>query len=98
MIHRLLIVALALLLSACGDECSEYSGHSCKELARARYNTFFYFPNSGKEEQLGVVTGLAQCGEMARSYAVSKELTRDSGWSYVCCLKTDSSECAEKHR
>lgn len=93
-----LLLGFALLLAACGDECSKYSSHSCKELETASYNALFFFPDNGKEQRLGVASGLAQCGDMARSYAASKQFTSSSGWSYVCCLKADGSECAEKHR
>lgn len=90
--------AMAILgLSGCGDECREYSAYTCKQLEIATYNVYFYYP-AGTEEYLGVVEGLRQCGAMAYSYASSRDLSRESGWGYVCCLKTSDSACAEKHR
>lgn len=97
-VFALLGIIAALSLSGCGDECKEYSNYSCSQLEKATYNAYFYFPDGNKEYHLGVAEGLSQCGVMAHSYASSKELSRDSGWSYICCLKTKDSECAEKHR
>ncbi len=85
------------VLGGCGDSCQEYSDYSCKQLERAEYNVYFYYP-SGSEEYLGRATGLEQCGDVAYSFAASKKLSRYQDWSYICCLKTDDSECAEKHR
>jgi len=65
----------------------------------AKYNVYFWFPgNSNQEYYLGVANGLNACGSIAHNYAQSKNLARGDGWSYVCCMKTASSECAEKHR
>jgi len=64
----------------------------------ATYNVYFWFPNSSEDKHLGVVNGLAACGSLAHGFAISKNLSRDDGWAYVCCMKTSSSECAEKHR
>lgn len=84
-------------LSGCGDECSSYSKYSCEEIQSATYNTYFYYPNN-KEVFLGVAQGLSECGSLAFGHADSKNMSRDSGWSYICCMKTDDSECKEKHR
>lgn len=88
----------AACLSSCGDSCREYSAYSCSQLEKATYNAYFYFPDGNREYFLGTVVGLPQCGALAHSYASSKQLSRSSGWSYICCLKTSDSECAEKHR
>lgn len=97
--RRWACLALAMIgLAGCGDSCREYSAYSCAQLARADYNVYFYYPESRGEVYLGVASGLAGCGGMAHSFASSKSLAASSGWSYVCCLKTNSSECAEKHR
>lgn len=97
--RRWTCLALAVIgLTGCGDSCREYSAYSCDQLARANYNVYFYYPESGSEVYLGVASGLAGCGGMARSFASSKGLGASSGWNYVCCLKTDSSDCTEKHR
>ena len=102
MTRKIVLAALgvmaALILNGCGDECREYSDYSCKQLEKATYNAYFYFPDGNKEYYLGVAEGLSQCGAIAHGYANSKQLSRDSGWSYICCLKTKDSECAEKHR
>jgi len=84
-------------ISGCGDECSSYSKYSCKEIEKATYNAYFYYP-SGKEEYLGVVTGLPNCGVKAHNFAASKNLTSNNEWSYICCMKAEGSECLEKHR
>lgn len=93
-----LYVAGALALIGCDDECREYSDYSCKQLEEATYNVYFYFPDGNKDYYLGTVEGLDQCGATAHNYASSKEISRDAGWSYICCLQTEDSECAEKHR
>ncbi len=60
------------------------------------YNVYFY--NSDMDESfLGAVTGLDKCGEVALNYSYSKNLERGE-WSYICCLQTKDSSCAEKHR
>jgi hypothetical protein len=94
------VVYIIGLLSPCGckDECREYSDYSCKQLQEATYNVYFYFPKSNEDYYLGTVEGLDQCGAVAYSYADSKKLGQNSEWSYICCLKTKDSECAEKHR
>lgn len=88
-------IALCLLIGC--DECRDYSAHSCSELSKATYNVHFYYP-SGRAEYLGVAEGLSSCGAVAHNFARSKELNQNNDWSYICCLKTSSSECAEKHR
>ncbi len=94
----ILCILATFALIGCSDECREYSDFTCKQIESATYNAYFYFPNGEKEYYLGVSYGLQQCGALAHSYASSKELGSNSGWSYICCMKTDSSECAEKHR
>lgn len=89
---------VASLLVGCGDACREYSDYSCKEIDKATYNVHFSFPNSDRDYFLGTVNGLSACGSTAYGYAASKGLSRDSGWGFVCCMKTEKSECAEKHR
>ena len=77
----------AIGLMACGDNTKS-----------ASYNVYFWFPDDSKEYHLGVSSGLDSCGSIAHSFANTKGLTRADGWSYVCCMKTATSECAEKHR
>ena len=91
------LFTLCLMLPGCGDECSDYSDFSCKEIENANYNTLFYFP-SGSEKNLGKANGLGQCGSMAHSFAQSKNLSRNDGWSYICCMEANGSQCYEKHR
>ena len=83
-------------MSACGDNCSEYSDFSCKEIDNADYYVWFYFDKHGDGYNLGYAKGLSQCGAIARNYAANKGLTND--WSYVCCMKAKGSDCYEKHR
>ena len=84
-------------LSGCGDECREYSDFSCKEIQKAPYNVYFYYP-SGGEEYLGQADGLSQCGSLAHGFASSKNLSGNGEWSYICCMRAKGSECYEKHR
>ena len=90
-------LVLILTLSSCGDECTEYSDFTCDEIEEATYNAYFYFPDN-REYYLGVANSLSQCGAMAHNFAASKDLTRNSGWGYICCMKAKGSECYEKHR
>lgn len=94
---RTIIWGLTLLVAGCGDECSNYSDFSCKQIQSATYNAFFYFPDN-TEYYLGIANGLDQCGSMAHSYAASKNVARSERWSYICCMKAKGSECYEKHR
>jgi len=89
----LLIIATVF---GCSDECREYSDYSCREIEKASYNVFFYYPN-GKEEYLGVAQGLSQCGSLAHNFSSSKGLVGRE-WTYICCMRAKSSECYEKHR
>jgi hypothetical protein len=92
---RYCVFASALLLSACGDDCSSYSKFSCDQIQKADYNVLFYLGD--REEHLGQARGLAQCGNVARARA-SKLEPRPSDWSYVCCMIAKGSPCYEKHR
>jgi hypothetical protein len=92
-------IFLCFTLSSCSqDECLEYSKYTCKQLEQATYNVLFYFPNNDKEYYLGESIGLSSCEDIANSYADEKNLTSNSEWSYLCCLKTKDSECEEKHK
>ncbi len=83
-------------LAGCKDECRSYSDFTCKEIDRADYNVYFYYP-SGEERYLGAASGLGACGSAAWSFAEHEKVNR-SDWSYVCCMKAKGSECYEKHR
>ena len=93
----LILFVGAISISGCSDECSSYSKYSCKEIQKATYNTYFYYPN-GNGEYLGVAIGLSQCGALAHNFSASKNLSRNNDWSYICCMKAEGSECLEKHR
>lgn len=98
--NRLMLIALLIvpvLISRCGDDCSNYSKYSCKEIEKATYNVYFYYP-SGTEDYLGLAVGLPNCGVTAHNFAASKNLTKNNEWSYVCCMKAEGSDCLEKHR
>ena len=98
LVRKLVFVLFGpFLLASCGDECSDYSNYSCKQIANATYNVYFYFPNE-REEYLGIANGLEQCGGIAGSYAAEHNMSRSDSWSYICCMKTGKSECEEKHR
>jgi hypothetical protein len=84
------------------DSCREYSAYTCSELEKQRYNVYVYPPDDDEFDQAeyfaGEVTGLSACGETAWSFAGQKGFERSADWSYICCLETDESSCAEKHR
>lgn len=82
------IIGIAFIFSQCTEQ----------NPSTATFNVYFWYPNNSNEQYLGIAKGLDQCGAVASSHANSKNLSRGDGWSYVCCLKTSSSECAEKHR
>lgn len=90
----LLIIAA---LSGCSDVCREYSDFSCREIEKASYNVYFYYP-SETEKYLGQAQGLSQCGSLAHGFASSKNLSGNGEWSYICCMRAKGSECYEKHR
>lgn len=84
------------LLAACGDSCGEYSDFTCEEIEAARYNVYFYYPDQ-REEYLGEATTLSTCGNVARGFASSKNMS-SADWGYVCCMIANGSSCYEKHR
>lgn len=92
-----------LMIQGCSfDECRKYSDYTCEQLQRQPYNVYYYdvANESGEERNLfaGQVVGLEACGLAASSFASLMADRRQGDWSYVCCLKTDESGCAEKHR
>lgn len=92
------LIASSLLIFSCKkDECREYSDYTCKEIKKADYNVYFYFP-SGSEKYLGQTKGLESCGSMAWGYAGEKNLTSNRDWGYICCMIAKGSSCYEKHR
>jgi len=92
-------IVASIVLQGCGDECSSYSNYSCKQIEQAEYNVWVYLPSrkdSEKNQFIGTTTGLKSCGAAAYSYA--SNASSSGNWSYVCCMKTKDSDCAEKHR
>ena len=81
-------VLLAGGLTGCGEE----------NLERADFNAYFYYPDNNREEFLGLVTGLSACQRAASARAASLNMSRSTGWSYICCKKTSSSSCESKHK
>jgi len=90
-------VALASVVSGCGDECSSYSSFSCKQIESADYNVHFFYPSGNESQYLGQAKGLSQCGDRARSFAAAKNMS-GADWGYVCCMIARGSSCYEKHR
>lgn len=80
-----------------GDECTAYSDFTCDQLENSAYNVFFYYPDN-RELYLGQSTSLSQCNAVAVGHANTEDLSRNSGWGYVCCLIAQGSACYEKHR
>jgi len=83
-----IFVVGSMILSFCSE----------RHPASAKYNVYFYFPADSKEYYLGVTQGLDQCGQTAWNFAREKGLKNNNDWSYICCLKTSTSECESKHR
>jgi hypothetical protein len=83
-----ILVALVPALAGCGEE----------NLERADFNVYFYYPENRREEFLGLVRGLSSCQSAASAKAAYLKMDRSSGWSYICCKKTSSSNCESKHK
>ena len=60
------------------------------------YHVYAYYPDD-REVYLDRVTGLDACGEVAYSWAKSKNLT-SARWDYICCSIRKGSQCYSKHR
>lgn len=84
---RCAALAVAAALGGCGEE----------NLERADFNAYFYYPDSQREESLGLVKGISACQSAAggRARALNMSTAR---WSYICCKKTSTSSCESKHR
>lgn len=84
------------------DSCLEYSKYTCAQLEKQTYNVYYYDKNAGtgqeQEFELGQAIGLHGCGTLAWNKAAARKDDRGEDWSYICCLQTESSTCAEKHR
>lgn len=96
-------LAPMMLLAGCErDSCKEYSRFTCKQLETQTFNVYYYEGTKASSEPnelfLGTAIGLQQCEAVAWDAAQAKKKTGADDWSYVCCLQTDDSSCAEKHR
>lgn len=89
------IIFIAVTFKACSDG----EGNLNAGLENSTFNVYFYFPD-GKEYYLGKSRGLSQCQSMAWYYANQKSdgNSTNYNWSYICCLQTSTSTCAEKHK
>ena len=82
------ICSVSLVASGCNEE----------NLERTDFNVYFYYPRGDREEYLGVVNGISSCQRAAGARASSLQMTSSTGWSYICCKKTASSNCVSKHK
>jgi hypothetical protein len=82
-------------LAGCEDDCSTYSMNrfNCAQIAKANYNVVFSLPDDS-EVPLGKTSGLSNCARRASDYAKSRSVPK----KYYCCMITETSACAEKHR
>jgi len=84
------------------DSCREYSDYTCSQLERQTYNVYYYDVERNnrieREIYLGQTKGLQSCGSLAYAGADARSAERVDDWSYICCLNTVDSMCAEKHR
>lgn len=79
-------------MSGCGDGTLPFSQYE-----KIDVNVYFYFPDD-REVYLGETRGTSSCGDMAHSYASSKNLSRSENWSYICCTIEKGSSCYRKIR
>ena len=82
---------MIVFLSSCKDER--------KTTETNTYNA--YFVQDEPEEKkiyVGTVTGLSSCKYIVSDYYAKRRKFYHGAWDYMCCLKTGSSNCAEKHR
>jgi hypothetical protein len=91
-------IAIALILSsltACEDDCSTYSMNrfNCSQIEHAAYGIHFTLPDN-TELHLGETQGLSTCAAKASDYAKQHNVPKQ----YYCCMITEGSNCAEKHR
>lgn len=85
MLRVFLACLFAVGLSSCSGD----------DLEKEEFNVLFY--SGGQEQFLGAVSGLSACQSAASAKATSTNLS-PSSWSYVCCKKTATSDCASKHK
>lgn len=92
-----LVVALSVL-AGCSKPCHEATSYTCAELEDVVYNVYYSEEGASEEVWIGRSRGLQNCGSDAHRYAAGRGKKADDSWSYICCLRTEKSECAEKHR
>ena len=82
-------------LVGCEDQCSSFSPNrfNCEQIAKATYNIHFSLPDES-EISLGRTTGLSNCAARASEYANQHSVPK----KYYCCMVTETSSCAERHR
>ena len=80
------LVLVPVMLSACGPD-----------LEKATFNTWFQQP-SGEKVLIGQVEGISRCRELARIKAQDLNIEDNHKWGYVCCLRSNTSECAQEHK
>lgn len=78
-----LVLSVSLVLPACGPDMEQES-----------FNLTLQYPD-GEEEDLGVITGLAECKTVAAARAEETEL-KEGEWSFNCCHMTDDDACTQK--
>jgi len=63
----------------------------------SKYNVYFYYP-TGKEVNLGVADSLERGQFMAVAEADRLGFRASSGWDYILCKITRTSQCQTKHK
>ena len=80
------------------DSCREYSDYTCTQLEQSNYNVYVWLsPSNWGDEPFsaGSSSSLSGCRSVATNFAYRKGRDMDD---YICCLITQNSSCAEKHR
>lgn len=91
-IRSLIFFLMIGIASGCGDGTLPLSQYD-----KVDVNVYFYFPDDN-EVYLGETRGASSCGDIAYSYAASKNLDRSDDWSYICCTIEKGSDCYRKIR
>jgi hypothetical protein len=87
----LVLLVCFCFLSACEKEQEPTETYS--------YNAYFIYPKpEDKKVYVGTVTGLSSCKYIVSDYYAKRYKYIKGKWDYVCCLRTDKSECAEEHK
>ena len=90
-LHLILILPSLLLFTACEREIDVTETNN--------YNAFFVYPEpDAKKAYVGTVVGLSSCKYVVSNYYTKRRKYIKGEWDYICCLKTEDHDCAEKHR